>query len=427
VASHSPVGLEADSELDGSYVDGWQKITGMMDSGSSWSGREHNCAYLNLGQRSFVDISVAAGLDHIQDGRAVAQLDWDGDGDLDLWLKSRNGQQLRLLENTRTPNSDYVSVRLRGTFCNEDAIGARVELRAEGKTHHRELRCGEGYMAQSTGELVFGLDGAKTIDELLVHWPGGATEVFDEIQPGSRLRLVQGEGRGAPLVKRELKLDPQAELPTLPAASRIVLRTPLPLPTAFQQKFFSPGEPQARLINLWATWCAPCVEELGEFARHSDELLYAGLELIPVCLDAEEDPSVARAFFEGRISPLMIEEAKFESAYASEEDRLVFEVLLKHLIAKSGDMPVPASLLVDKNGMVAVLYLGPVSVDTLIEDIDSFGVHPESIGVRSSYPGRWFYGMPRNLDALGKAFRKLNLGPFASFYSALHGMMRRQQ
>ena len=26
------------------------------------------------------------------------------------------------------------------------------------------------------------------------------------------------------------------------------------------------------LINFWATWCEPCIQELADFAKHADEL-----------------------------------------------------------------------------------------------------------------------------------------------------------
>ena len=431
MASQTP--FEADPETgsfdpDSAYVDGWQGITRLMDDGASWSGHERNCAYLNLGGRRFVDVSAAAGLDHIQDGRAVARFDWDGDGDQDLVLKSRNGQQLRLLENRMGVGEDFLALRLEGTSCNRDAIGARVELRVAGRVHMRELRCGEGYLAQSSRELLFGLPGDAPIDALVVHWPGGEAESFPDARRGQRLRLVQGSGETALLPPRAIAVtrDPQAKLPELPTSRRIVLRTPLPLPTQLARSLFGQAPPRARLLNLWATWCAPCVGELRSFAERSDELSYAGLDILPLCLDGLESPGTSDQLFVEKIAPHLVPEAPFASRDLGDEERRTFEVLLQHLIAKSGDTPVPASLLVDKNGMVEVLYLGPVEVDTLIEDAASYGMEPEKVPVRCSYPGRWFYGMPRDWRTLAAAFRTAGLEAHASYYTALYNMSRRR-
>ena len=100
----------------------------MLSQGRSFSGRERNCAYMNTGGQRFANISTASGIDFPDDGRAVGVVDWDQDGDLDLWMTNRNGPQIRLLRNDIGTDRSYVSVRLVGRTCNRDAIGARVEV-----------------------------------------------------------------------------------------------------------------------------------------------------------------------------------------------------------------------------------------------------------------------------------------------------------
>lgn len=398
-----------------------------MDSGASWSGSERNCAYLNLGDRQFVDISAAAGLDSIQDGRAIAQFDWDGDGDLDLWLKSRNGRQLRLFENRKQADGEFLAVRLQGTQANRDAIGARVSVHANGKQYIQELRCGEGYLSQSSNELLFGLTGCTKIESLQVSWPGGEVEDFGSVALGSRVRLVEGTGVARALPARAFEPEPAGELAELPASTRVVLRTPLPLPTALQRQLFSPDKQGARLINLWATWCEPCVAELGSFAKNNVELAGMGLEIVPLRLDAVAAGDTGPSFFERIIVPQMDPLAPFESKDMDEEQRAFFEVLFEHLIAKQGAMPVPASLLVDKHGLVEVLYLGPVEVEDLLEDVATYGLSPESLGVRSAYPGRWFYGMPRDFEGLSNRLRARGLRIHSNYYMALFKMSQRRR
>ncbi len=61
----------------------------MISQGASFSGRERNRCFLNTHAEKFADVSAVAGLDLIDDGRGIALVDWDHDGDLDLWLTSR--------------------------------------------------------------------------------------------------------------------------------------------------------------------------------------------------------------------------------------------------------------------------------------------------------------------------------------------------
>lgn len=400
-------------------MDGWRDISRLMESGAGWSGHERNCAFLNVGERRFVDISAVAGLDHVQDGRAVAQSDWDGDGDLDLWLKSRNGQQLRLLESQQDGERPFVALRLRGTSCNRDAIGARVEVTANGETYVQEVRAGEGYLAQSSTELLFGWPETTEIEGVTVQWPGGESESFEGVLLGRHHRLIQGEGHARPLAARERSLPASSTLPTLPPSKRVVLRTPLPLPTATQRRFFNSSRQGPRLVNLWATWCAPCVQELGDLARRSADLLAAQIEVVPLCLDAEESPEVARRLFEQNAAARMSEGTAFASRDMNDQDRAFFEVLFDHLIAKGESMPVPSSFLVDAYGRVIVVYIGPVDVDGLLSDAATFSTEPETNAVRSSFPGRWFFGMPRDWAGLSRAFEERGLTVSSKFYAAL--------
>ena len=81
-----------------------ETLSDMLGGGRSFSGRERNCCFLNTGYgqsagNRFADISALSGLDFPDDGRAVALVDWDQDGDVDLWVSNRNAPRLRLLRN----------------------------------------------------------------------------------------------------------------------------------------------------------------------------------------------------------------------------------------------------------------------------------------------------------------------------------------
>ena len=102
----------------------------MLEEGRSYSGYERNTAFLHLGGETarFADVSGASGLDLMDDGRSIAVCDWDYDGREDFWITNRNAPRLRLQHNRSQTANSFVAVKLKGTTCNRDAIGARVEI-----------------------------------------------------------------------------------------------------------------------------------------------------------------------------------------------------------------------------------------------------------------------------------------------------------
>ena len=115
----------------GPYFLAWSTMMDLIAKGYSWSGNERNCCYLNEGAGRFANISHLSGLDARDDGRAIAVMDWDQDGDLDLWFRNRSAPRVRLKLNRHRPDAgkgSYVAVRLRGTKANRDGVGAVVEV-----------------------------------------------------------------------------------------------------------------------------------------------------------------------------------------------------------------------------------------------------------------------------------------------------------
>jgi thiol-disulfide isomerase/thioredoxin len=78
-----------------------------------------------------------------------------------------------------------------------------------------------------------------------------------------------------------------------------VEEAPPPLPTrairnaAREEVYLSAYEGEVLVLNLWATWCAPCMEEmptLGALQRR----LAGRLNVVPVSVDSEADGAKAR-------------------------------------------------------------------------------------------------------------------------------------
>ena len=283
------------------YVGAWKAIQRMMENGRSWSGRERNVCFLNTGEARFANISGASGLDFLDDGRGAALVDWDHDGDLDLLLSNRTAPQVRFMRNDTPADNHFLAVRLIGQHGNRDAIGARVELRlkdGDDRERIKSLRAGEGFISQSSKWLHFGLGPNTTIDRLIVHWPGGETETFTGLEADRRYRLVEGSGAAQAWTPpaRPKRFDAsQQDAPQTTQMAQHFLVTRYPVPAMRyrdgqgQQTALIDDAGKPVLVNLWASWCLPCVEELGEFTREHEKLDEAGLAIIALSVDGLGD------------------------------------------------------------------------------------------------------------------------------------------
>ena len=119
-------------------------------AGYSWNGHERNVLYVRRNGR-YEDCSGISGIDFADDSRSFAVTDFDGDGNLDILLKSRLGPQVRALQNHCAAGKPAVAISLQGTKSNRDAIGARVEINGCA----RSIRAGSGFLfSQHTKSLI---------------------------------------------------------------------------------------------------------------------------------------------------------------------------------------------------------------------------------------------------------------------------------
>jgi Flp pilus assembly protein TadD len=170
------------------YENAWNALSQFIREGYSWNGHESNVFYCRSGER-YRDASAESGLDAALDSRAFAVTDIDGDGCLDVILKSRLGPQLCVFQNRRGARGERIGLVLRGTASNRDAIGARV--RVDGQT--KWITAGSGYLAQHTKTLYFGLGPEKAVRSVEVTWPSGRKQTFSGLVAGALYRIVEGE------------------------------------------------------------------------------------------------------------------------------------------------------------------------------------------------------------------------------------------
>ena len=127
--------------------------------------------------------------------RGLAVGDFDNDGRVDA-LVGCNGGAPVLLRNVTPPGHHWVGVRLQGTACNRDAIGARITWSAGGVRRSRFRSGGGSYLSSHDPREVLGVGTAAKIDTLEITWPlpSGRTERLTNVPIDRYLTIVEGRG-----------------------------------------------------------------------------------------------------------------------------------------------------------------------------------------------------------------------------------------
>ena len=166
----------------------------------SFSGYERERLWRNDGFNTFTEESSAAGLITDRDGRGIAVLDVDNDGDLDVAIANQ-GQPPHLFRNLVNDNGrgrHWLLVDLAvdpATGVNRDGIGTRVSLQIGDRLQVRELDGGNGYSGQSDRRLHFGLGDAESVDLMEIRWPDGGRQYLEAVAVDQILEVRQDPSR----------------------------------------------------------------------------------------------------------------------------------------------------------------------------------------------------------------------------------------
>jgi len=112
------------------------------------------------------------------------------------------------------------------------------------------------------------------------------------------------------------------------------------------------------IVNYWATWCPPCLEEIPGFIEVQQQLENRGFQIIGVAVDNEENVR------------------EFANEMEMNYPILAGEMEAIELSQKYGNSigALPFSAIIDKNGKVTHTIMGELNRDRLISILKQLGL-----------------------------------------------------
>jgi tetratricopeptide (TPR) repeat protein len=363
------------------YEQGWSAINELIRADGTWSGYERNVFYANNGDGTFSDISGVIGLDFLEDGRAFALADFDHDGRQELFLKNRNGPQLRLLKNVIENLPPSIAFRLRGTKSNRDAIGAVVAVETELGRQSRSLQAGSGFLSQHSKDVFFGLGAAKGPVRASIRWPSGLVQELHDLPINHRVWIEEGsqpfqiEAFKTPAARGHLPDTrpgdaKSQEIETLPTTAETWLLAPVQAPDfslpdfSGQARKLSSLRGKPVLLSLWAAAAERCKEDWIAFNQRHVAWAAQGLQLLSVNLDSPADAESVRTVVRAH-------SLSFPILRGSDDVAAVYNILYGYLFDRHRDLELPTSFLINAQGEIVKVYQGPVDAEHFEHDFQN--------------------------------------------------------
>lgn len=176
---------------DGTFhrkTDGILVNEGSDSNGSSWvdfdndgdldlfvvnGNGENNFLYSNNGDGTFTKITDSFVTSDGGNSNGAAWCDVDNDGDLDLYVANSNQQNNFFYLNKGNENH-WINFRLKGSISNSYGIGAKLRIKAmvnNKPVWQMQEISGQAYTSQNSINAEFGLGNASVIDSVLIYWP----------------------------------------------------------------------------------------------------------------------------------------------------------------------------------------------------------------------------------------------------------------
>ena len=173
-----------DGDLDLIATNGW--------NGTGWD--DDRTTLWRNDDGVFTDVSDSLGITDTLQGRGLAHLDYDGDGDLDVVVV--NNEAAPILYRNDSNANHYLRLDLEGTVSNRDGIGAWItvtpDLTSPDEKMVWEVDGGSSFLSQNERIAHFGLGSSSDLVDLVeIEWTSGITQQLFDVAPNQTLTVVE--------------------------------------------------------------------------------------------------------------------------------------------------------------------------------------------------------------------------------------------
>ncbi len=156
-----------------------------------------NYAFKNNGNLTFSNTTADWGITATRFSGGAAYADLDNDGDLDFVVNNINDEAQIYRNNNRQQNegsSHYLKIQFAGDSLNRNGLGATAEIYYDhGKKQVWEHTPYRGYISSIEGAAHFGLGKVESVDSLIVRWPKGKKQVFQNVRADQNIKASQNQ------------------------------------------------------------------------------------------------------------------------------------------------------------------------------------------------------------------------------------------
>lgn len=151
-----------------------------------------NYIFKNETDLTFSKANKEWGLESKGFSNGSAYADFDKDGDIDLVINNID-QPASVLRNNGT-SSQWLRVKLNGPSFNQNGLGSRVEIYADGNYQMVEINRTRGFQSCSEAVAHFGLGSLVFIDSVKINWFDGQQHLLKGISSGQQIEVQYSSG-----------------------------------------------------------------------------------------------------------------------------------------------------------------------------------------------------------------------------------------